>query len=103
MEAREIVDTLLDQLIHQSRVAAEVDRLRAELVNVRKQLRDAGYENGRHERDMESAVAKIAEWSAYACRLHLAIDALDPKKLKRKTKNIALPDWPKPLETEIPF
>lgn len=52
-------------------------------------------------KDMAAAEKKIDEWAEYAGRLRAAINAIDPKALKRK--HIVLPDMPGPLETEIPF
>ena len=51
--------------------------------------------------DFAAAEAKIAEWAEYASTLRSAIDAIDPKAIKRK--RIVLPDMPKPLETDIHF
>lgn len=53
------------------------------------------------ETDLKAAYAKIAEWAEYAGTLRSAINAIDPKAIKRK--RIVLPDWPKPIETDIPF
>lgn len=57
--------------------------------------------NRRHERDMQAAEAKIAEWAEYASQLRSAIDALDPTA--RRKKKIVLPTMPEPLEIDIPF
>jgi len=57
--------------------------------------------NRRRDRDMKAAEDKIGEWAEYASQLRSAINAIDPRALKRK--RIVLPDMPAPLETEIPF
>lgn len=67
-------------------------------------LRDLGTAqegNRRRDRDTAAAEAKICERAEYAGTLRSAINAIDPKALRRK--RIVLPDMPKPFATEIPF
>lgn len=65
--------------------------------NARLILREQ-YDNVVTER--RAAVAKICEWAEYASQLRAAINAIDPRAIKRR--KIVLPKQPAPFD-DIPF
>lgn len=101
-------DGLVILLARLERAASDRDRaMRAETALererdfLRKTLDVSQEGNRRYLKDIDAAKAKIAEWAEYASQLRAAINAIDPRAIKRKT--IVLPDMPAPFETEIPF
>ena len=65
------------------------------------EIRDLKNELNRLRADYEAAEEKIGEWHDYATKLQVAINAIDPKGIKRKGS--IMPEKPKPLEADIPF
>ena len=93
---------LLVRRIESLAVAADgKDRIGRENRDLRQRLDRLSESATSLRSDFAAAEAKIAEWAEYAGTLRSAIDAIDPKAIKRK--RIVLPDMPKPLETDIPF
>lgn len=105
MEAERMFRAVLDRLEHNSARKAAAERAEQRLERERDELRrtliTAQEGNRRRDRDMAAAEAKIAEWAEYAGQLRAAINAMDPRFIKRK--RIILPDTPAPLEIEMPF
>lgn len=105
MDAEQFIGTLLDRIERNGRSADKAFKkymeARDKAASLEKTLLTAQEGNRRYLRDIAEAEKKIAEWAEYASLLRSAIDAIDPKAIKRK--NIVLPDMPKPFETEIPF
>lgn len=81
--------------------SAGKERIEREARDLRQRLDQSSVNATSLRSDLAAAESKIAEWAEYASALRSAIDAIDPKALKRK--RIVLPDMPKPLETDIPF
>lgn len=105
MDSEQFVNTLLDRIERNARSADKAwkkyTEARDKAAFLEEKLLTAQEGNRRYLRDIAAAEAKIAEWAEYASVLRSAIDAIDPRAIKRKT--IVLPDMPKPFETEIPF
>lgn len=51
-------------------------------------------------KERNRAIAKIAEWAEYTSQIRAAINAIDPRAIKRK--KIVLPKQPAPFD-DIPF
>ena len=105
MDAEQIITTLLDRIERNGRSADKAWKkytdARDNAARLESTLLTSQEGNRRYLRDIAAAEKKIAEWAEYAGVLRSAIDAIDPRAIKRKT--IVLPDMPKPLETDIPF
>jgi hypothetical protein len=76
-------------------LAPRLKYLEKECDHLRSTLSTAQEGNRRRDRDMDAAIEKIKEWTAYAdyCR----------GLLTKKNRQATFVGRPKPLETEIPF
>ncbi len=92
------VERLGADLDRAKRAERQLEKSNLELAHTRRLAED---DYRRKSADLRAAEAKICEWAEYASQLRAAINAIDPRAIKRK--KIVLPDMPKPLETEIPF